>query len=415
MKKPHVLNRSMFKTGGTSAYGKGITSNLVSDEQRQRFNYGGRVGFQPWNRNRLVAPFYNTKPYNPKPWEYKYNPTPTSVERFPGETEAYEDMTKEDFDLLPGVGGEIGNEIIQDWYERQKPLSKEYKTYVTEKDEVPIDPDTGREREVVPPGEIGDTVTGQGYMDPVVEEEREGPFGGEPGTPIPGERDPSAASTITKADTDLLDTPDKWAFLDEQQKAKQKLARGHGLAEAAAAAAKWSTAGTAKERSAAISEGLSKVGAIGAKYKGEATDLKTKAKILGTIEEIKGEQKQKLWQDRLKGYYQPTLDIAEQGLALKKAAAELAAEGKDGLSIYDDILLTNSTSLRDPFTKRDILRSLTGKNLQVEGEKNKKTLNSKENKGLIFIDIQGNVVRNKGDGTTEDVDETRDEFFTWRN
>ena len=117
----------------------------------------------------------------------------------------------------------------------------------------------------------------------------------------------------------------------------------------------------------------------------------------------------------MKGYYQPSLDIAEQGLALKKAAAELAAEGKDGLSIYDDILLTDSKSLRDPFTKRDILRSLTGKNLQVEGEKNKKTLNSEENEGLIFIDIQGNVVKNMGDGTTKGVDETRDtEFFTWR-
>ena len=44
MKKPHVLNRAMFNRGGTSAYGRGITSNLVSDEQRQRFNYGGRVG-----------------------------------------------------------------------------------------------------------------------------------------------------------------------------------------------------------------------------------------------------------------------------------------------------------------------------------------------------------------------------------
>ena len=43
MKKPHVLNRSMFNRGGTSAYGKGITSNLVSDEQRQGYNYGGRV------------------------------------------------------------------------------------------------------------------------------------------------------------------------------------------------------------------------------------------------------------------------------------------------------------------------------------------------------------------------------------
>ena len=44
MKKPHVLNRSMFNRGGTSAYGRGITSNLVTEEQRQRFNYGGRVG-----------------------------------------------------------------------------------------------------------------------------------------------------------------------------------------------------------------------------------------------------------------------------------------------------------------------------------------------------------------------------------
>jgi len=46
MKKPHILNRSMFNRGGTSAYGRGITSNLVSEEQRQRFNYGGRVGYR---------------------------------------------------------------------------------------------------------------------------------------------------------------------------------------------------------------------------------------------------------------------------------------------------------------------------------------------------------------------------------
>jgi len=51
MKKPHVLNRPMFKTGGTSAYGRGITSNLVSDEQRQRFNDGGRVGLR-WGTGR---------------------------------------------------------------------------------------------------------------------------------------------------------------------------------------------------------------------------------------------------------------------------------------------------------------------------------------------------------------------------
>ena len=43
MNKPHVLYRAMFNRGGTSAYGRGITSNLVTEEQRQSFNYGGRV------------------------------------------------------------------------------------------------------------------------------------------------------------------------------------------------------------------------------------------------------------------------------------------------------------------------------------------------------------------------------------
>jgi hypothetical protein len=44
MKKHYILNRPMFNRGGVSAYGKGIASNLVTEEQRQRFNYGGRVG-----------------------------------------------------------------------------------------------------------------------------------------------------------------------------------------------------------------------------------------------------------------------------------------------------------------------------------------------------------------------------------
>ena len=132
--------------------------------------------------------------------------------------------------------------------------------------------------------------------------------------------------TIVKDDTDQLDTPDKWAFLDEQQKAKQKLARGYGLTEAAAGAARWSTEGTAKGRSKAIADTLSKVGAIGAKYKGEATDLKTKAKILGTVEEIKGEQKEKLFEQRRKGYYEPSLELQREGLELKKEIGNWSME-----------------------------------------------------------------------------------------
>ena len=46
MKKPHILNRPMFNKGGTSAYGRGIASNLVTEEQRVRYNAGGRVRLQ---------------------------------------------------------------------------------------------------------------------------------------------------------------------------------------------------------------------------------------------------------------------------------------------------------------------------------------------------------------------------------
>jgi hypothetical protein len=55
MKKPHVLNRAMFNRGGISAYGRGITSNLVTEEQRQRFNDGGRVGFNWWKPKRVAG------------------------------------------------------------------------------------------------------------------------------------------------------------------------------------------------------------------------------------------------------------------------------------------------------------------------------------------------------------------------
>ena len=45
MKKKNILNRAMFRQVKSPAYGTGISANLVSDDQRQRYNYGGRVGF----------------------------------------------------------------------------------------------------------------------------------------------------------------------------------------------------------------------------------------------------------------------------------------------------------------------------------------------------------------------------------
>ena len=39
-------------------------------------------------------------------------------------------------------------------------------------------------------------------------------------------------NTTVRDDTDELDTPDRWAFLDENMAKKKKLARGHALMEA---------------------------------------------------------------------------------------------------------------------------------------------------------------------------------------
>ena len=71
MKKPHVLNRPMFNTGGTSAYGRGITSNLVSKEQRQRFNNGGRVKYYEDYRG---GPVYMGGTDIPQWWDPSWGP-----------------------------------------------------------------------------------------------------------------------------------------------------------------------------------------------------------------------------------------------------------------------------------------------------------------------------------------------------
>jgi len=45
MRNPRILNRRMFNPN-VSAYGRGIASNLVSEQERIRFNAGGRVGLK---------------------------------------------------------------------------------------------------------------------------------------------------------------------------------------------------------------------------------------------------------------------------------------------------------------------------------------------------------------------------------
>ena len=56
MRNYKILNRPMFNRNN-SAYGRGIASNLVSEEERQRFNYGGRVGLEEGGNELTYAPW----------------------------------------------------------------------------------------------------------------------------------------------------------------------------------------------------------------------------------------------------------------------------------------------------------------------------------------------------------------------
>jgi len=466
MKKPHVLNRSMFKTGGTSAYGKGITSNLVSDEQRQRFNYGGRV------RAAHGLPHY--RPYTDIYSEIRYAPPgmggagtgpdfpPTSggLSRYYPERKGEQYVTSyipqseeewKEYQIIKdkGIPGYKTVEEITEEVERFVPGKKSpsqlftenkadhrarkawessdvfkkqmRKDLLTERQEVmeAIDPSVVEERKSVglyTPGVTADQPLHQEFETPdpfLKKEEEEVAVVGEEEPSlagIPGEEDPSAAPTITKDDTDLLDTPDKWAFLDAYEAKKKKLGRGQALWEGAAGAARWSTAGTAKERSKAIADTLSKVGGIGAKYKGEAMDVRAKAEILGAVEDIKTEGKKDLFAAREEGYYQPLLDIRKEELDLKKEAAKIAATDAPPEQQYQAMLVKGL--FNNPKAKADLVGSILKKKIYYAKDKKEEDqyLNP-DNNGLLYVDSEGTIWRNVN-GKKQDVKIYEDtEFF----
>ena len=409
----------MFNQGGTSAYGKGITSNLVSDEQRQRFNYGGRVGYQ--NRGYVNVGH---------PWEYPVFPTRFSSQRYiPDLPQGYTPI------LSPGKRGDPYTKIQDYGFTRDEDPQGEKTDYIPisgtdkrleklkmapkyknldfteqleaeeaaalEAAETGVDPtpDSGRVFEDT----AGDWRKNIAIPGVVEKEEEEfiskGPMG-----------DEMWDQTTVRDDTDELDTPDRWAFLDENIAKKKKLARGHALMEGAAAAADWATGATPEKRGAAISKGLRGVGTIGAKYKGEAEDIKTKAKILGTIEDIKGERKEKQFEKQQEGYYDKMIGIRQEELELKKEAAKIAATDAPPEEQYQAMLVKGLLDV--PQKKARLLGSILKKKIYYAGDKKTEDqyLNP-ENNGLLFVDVNGTIFRNVN-GEKKDVKIYEDtEFF----
>ena len=429
MKKPHVLNRPMFNTGGTSAYGRGISANLITEEQRQRFNNGGRVKYYEDYRG---GPVYMGGTDIPQWWDPSWGPALQS-----GEQSLVWDPDARGGEgaYVPGggaykvIGAELGEEKMDYIPTSRMEQAQKYPSgKIPRLEDLDIDymkSQAGSKRDALERSlgyDIGTPVEGGGTKYEVSPTEPDRVFG-EPRKSIFGPiKETEEAELISKGpmgdkmwnqirdDTDELDTPDRWAFLDENITKKKKLARGHALMEGAAAAADFAVAATPEKRGAAISKGLRGVGTIGAKYKGEAEDIKTKAKILGTIEDIKGERKEKQFEKQQEGYYDKMIDIRQEELELKKEAAKIAATDAPPEEQYQAMLVKGLLDV--PQKKARLLGSILKKKIYYAGDKKTEDqyLNP-ENNGLLFVDVNGTIFRNVN-GEKKDVKIYEDtEFF----
>ena len=431
----------MFNRGETSAYGKGITSNLVSDEQRQRFNYGGRVGlynggnYTSFGQNPLLSRSLPSGTYDFDPGA-QYKIDQLNLEDMYTRENLYPEWEKTwtvSDEGYPTFGHWNVRDILKPQLKAQEramlrlkkedpiQFEKEYEQWVKEKG---YDKKRTKQEELFEsagitsdfltdkPGLVSADTGASTFDGPDKEVEEPGYERGEHWEDLASKMPGDAIKEVVKDDTDQLDTPDKWAFLDENIAKKKKLAKGHAFMEGAAGAARWGTAATPEKRGAAIADTLSKMGTIGTKYTGEAEDIKTKAKILGTIEDIKGEHKLDVWKAKLEDYYKPSLDQAKEAQEWKEDRAEIADETKSGKEIYATILLPKE--IRSPQDQQKAILSLTDQRLTIEDDKNSKELRDPGKDGLIFITNLGEIVKNNN-GSIDPINPLTDPFFKWKN
>jgi len=454
----------MFNQVKSPAYGTGISANLVSDDQRQRYNYGGRVGFYTDYRGGPVFMGQKGDPIR-EYWDASMGPIIQSGE--PGliwDPEAGE-TTEDTFSRSSGfqkgepVGGytkgegiykvkgaEYGDPEKMDYipttYEEMKELSEKYQPWkgrlpnIKNIDEDYMKAQAGAERDALERSmgyDIGTPVEGGGTQfrveptkaDRVFGETRKSIFGPKEEKEkeyisptmtmkqkeISGEIDSGPGKEFLEQETETIDV-DPFAFLDKSIEAKKKLGRGNALMKAAAAAAEWSGAPTAEKRTAAISKGLTSVGDEAMKAATAGMDLKDRAKILSTIEEVKGKQKMDVWDAKLKEYYGPSMDLAKAELKIKQDTLKQLEAGQEPMAIYDEFL-NDADKINVPQLKANKLHTLTNRKVEVAlNDEEEKVFKMPENDGVVFIDRNNKVVRYV-DGKKQSVDEKTDKYFTW--
>ena len=394
----------MFRQVKSPAYGTGIATNLVSNEERQRYNYGGRV--------RAQSGVYTGGPVRigsesqiPKWWDYSsmgpvvtmdggqwYKRTgdegdeSTDYIKIPSyKAREYPKITSLDLDYLQQKNAaEVAARA-----DANSPIRKQ----TDRKFEEGTD---WRKNIAIPGAEV------------TVDESTE-----ETSIPIPPHirKKTKFDDNITEdiQETETIDT-DPFAILDKSIAERKRLGKANALMKAAAAAVKWGGAPTAEKRSAAIAEGLTAFGDEASKAELAGIDLKDRANILKAIEETKQTGKKEIKEMNIKAnewreeHYKKTRELQER-IAFNRN------KGKSGLEIYDDFLMTGEG--KNPLMKRDVLYALTGKKIPLAiSEDEEKIYKMPENEGQIFIDKNNQLVKYKG-GKKITVDEKTDESFSW--
>jgi len=448
MRHPKILYRPMFSTKGSSSYGKGIASNLVTEEQRVKYNSGGRVGL--WNGSdyshlpvERIHTYDRPTSFGENPQFYRRLPPGTPVD--PGAMHQINQLdlgdmyTRENlypkwektwqkpknWDELPQWQGTdlIGPYMESEEEEMMKlkeadpvQFEKMYETWAKEKygtkkrkqkelfesagitsdflTDKPgmVSPDTG--------ASIFDTESLEQIKTPAgteewLAEDQETEVGEYPGT--------ESRTFKEQLSEDVEVAPvkkDPFAFLDESLKKKRKMGLGKGFMDAAAAAVEWSGAGTKKEKSAAIAKGFRGMGEAGVKYVGEAMDLKDRAKILSAIEDKKTEGKMSV--QEAKNAYGMALNTEAYRLSgLNKAESQKQAL-KDKIAFNEyakgtrkeqqDAYLQGEKWEADAVAKA--LRHYANKPaMEDPGEAAAKKLLTKTNEGLLIVYDDGRIMQ----------------------
>jgi len=401
--KKNILNRAMFRQVKSPAYGTGISANLVSDEQRQRYNSGGRVGFYTDYKGGPVFMGQMGDPIRDY-WDASMGPIIQSGEPGliwdPDANEGEGGYTKGE-GIYKVTGAEYGDPEKMDYipttYGEMKELTATGRIpNIKNIDEAYMKAQAGSKRDALERSmgyDIGTPVEGGGTKFKVKPTAADRVFG-EPRKSIFGPLDEKKEMTDmpdphvrrdTKfddviEDTEIIDTePTAYetlmSELDKSSEEKKKIGRGKAYMQAAAAAVKWSGAPTAEKRSAAIAEGLTQVGETGMKAATEGMDLKDRVKILKTMEDVKGKHKMDVWESKLDKYYSKSLELAGKEFDFKKLTADALKEDLPPREIYKSF--AGKGILSDPDKKAEILSDLFNKKIPVASDdKEKKQFSS---------------------------------------